>query len=140
MSISPILDASSAVIVHTLTASFALILGPFVFTPKRRGKLHKTLGYFWITSLFVAACSSFLIHEIRLAGPFSPIHILIPVTLLGLWIGVTAARKADFKAHRSTMLQLFVLALLLPGLFTLLPGRAMHDVVFGTDLGHNATQ
>lgn len=132
MSISPILDASSAVIVHTLTASFALILGPFVFTPKRRGKLHKTLGYFWITSLFVAACSSFLIHEIRLAGPFSPIHILSVITLIGLARGFLYIRHGNVKGHERTMLSLYWLGAMAAGIFTLLPGRIMNDVLFPT--------
>ena len=130
MSVNPILDASNAIIVHTLTASFALILGPFVFTPKRRGKLHKTLGYVWITSLFVAACSSFFIHEIRLAGPFSPIHILSVITLIGLARGLLYIRQGNVQAHQRTMLSLYWLGVLAAGIFTMLPGRIMNDVLF----------
>jgi uncharacterized membrane protein len=130
MSVNPILDASNAIIVHTLTASFALILGPFVFTPKRRGKLHKTLGYCWITSLCVAACSSFFVHEIRLAGPFSPIHILSVVTLIGLARGLLYIRQGNVKAHQRTMLSLYWLGVLAAGIFTMLPGRIMNDVLF----------
>ena len=130
MSVNPILDASNAIIAHTLTASFALILGPFVFTPKRRGKLHKTLGYVWITSLFVAACSSFFIHEIRLAGPFSPIHILSVITLIGLARGLLYIRQGNVLAHQRTMLSLYWLGVLAAGIFTMLPGRIMNDVLF----------
>jgi uncharacterized membrane protein len=34
-------------------------------------------------------------------------------------------------AHRNSMIQLYVLALLLTGAFTLVPGRTMHAVIFG---------
>jgi uncharacterized membrane protein len=35
------------------------------------------------------------------------------------------------RAHRSAMLGLFLGALVIAGLFTLVPGRIMHAVVFG---------
>jgi uncharacterized membrane protein len=44
---------------------------------------------------------------------------------------VWRARRHDVTGHRLTMIFTFSGALVIAGLFTLLPGRIMHAVVFG---------
>jgi uncharacterized membrane protein len=80
------------------------------------------------------ATSSFFVHTICMIGGFSPIHILSVLTLASLPVAVLRARRGQIAAHARGMRTLYVLALIVPGLFTLLPGRIMHDVVFGTSL------
>jgi len=46
-------------------------------------------------------------------------------------LAVWAARRHQVAAHRRAMIMLFAGALVIAGLFTLLPGRVMHKVVFG---------
>jgi uncharacterized membrane protein len=77
------------------------------------------------------AASSFWIHEVRLLGPWSPIHLLSIFTLIMLPIAVWRARRHRVADHRRIMAMTFVGALVIAGLFTLLPGRIMHAVVFG---------
>ncbi len=80
--------------------------------------------------MLVISASSFLIHGIRLWGPWSPIHLLsvfAPVMVVAV-----AARAHRVRAHKITMISIYVGALLLAGLFTLLPGRLMHEVLFGS--------
>ena len=48
------------------------------------------------------------------------------------WVGVVAARRHRLRAHKITMISIYAGALILAGLFTLLPGRLMHDVLFGS--------
>ena len=81
---------------------------------------------------FAVAISSFWIHEIRLVGPLSPIHLLSIFALIMLVLarrgtpaGTTSAR------HRKPMISIFFGALVVAGLFTFVPGRIMHAVVFG---------
>lgn len=76
--------------------------------------------------------SSFGIHEVRLIGPFSPIHLLSVFTLVMLVRAIQQARAGQIRAHARSMRLTFYLALVGAGLFTLLPGRVMHEVVFGT--------
>ena len=64
-------------------------------------------------------------------GPWSPIHLLSVFTPLLLIVGVLAARGHRTRAHKITLISIFTGALLLAGLFTLVPGRIMHSVVFG---------
>ncbi len=79
----------------------------------------------------VVAASSFWIHEIRLLGPWSPIHLLSIFTLIVLPIAVWRARRHRIADNRRIMTMIFVGALVIAGLFTFLPGRIMHAVVFG---------
>lgn len=80
--------------------------------------------------LFVAA-SGFWIHEIRMLGPFSLIHLLSVLVLITVPLAVWHAHNHCVKRHRSAMISLYFYALIGAGVFTLLPGRVMHEVVFG---------
>jgi uncharacterized membrane protein len=44
---------------------------------------------------------------------------------------VLAARRHDVRTHQVTMISIFAGALVVAGLFTLVPGRIMHDVLLG---------
>jgi uncharacterized membrane protein len=46
-------------------------------------------------------------------------------------VGVLQARRHRVKQHRSTMIWIFLGGLVIAGIFTLVPGRIMHGVVFG---------
>jgi uncharacterized membrane protein len=77
------------------------------------------------------AASSFWIHQIRLVGLWSPIHLLSISTLVTVPLGVWRAHRHQVADHRLIMTLVFSGALVIAGLFTLLPGRIMHAVVFG---------
>jgi uncharacterized membrane protein len=92
---------------------------------------HRTLGWVWVVLMLVISTSSFLIHGIRMWGAWSPIHILSVFTPVMLVFGVLAARGHRVRAHKITMISIFAGALMLAGLFTLVPGRLMHSALFG---------
>ena len=77
------------------------------------------------------AISGLFIHETRMVGLFSPIHLLSLLTLAGLWVAILRARSGNIAGHRRVMMLLFWLALVLTGLFTFWPGRVMHQLLFG---------
>src|SRR4051794_36309483 len=93
---------------------------------------HWTLGWVWVVLMLVISGSSFLIHGIRMWGPWSPIHLLSVFTPIMLVIAVLAARAHRVRAHKITMMSLFAGALVPRGVFTLVPGRIMHTVLFGS--------
>jgi uncharacterized membrane protein len=64
-------------------------------------------------------------------GPWSPIHLLAIFTLAMLPIAVWRAHRHEVARHRRAILGLFLGALVIAGLFTFLPGRIMHAVLFG---------
>ena len=131
MSLTPLLNAAPEVQVHAFAAMTAFVLGVVQLGAPKGTLPHRTLGWVWVVLLLVISASSFLIHGIRMWGPWSPIHILSVLTPIMLIVGVLAARGHHVRTHRITMISIFAGALVLAGLFTLVPGRIMHSVVFG---------
>ena len=131
MSLAPMLDAAPAIPVHAFAAMAAFALGIVQFAAPKGTLPHRTVGWIWVGLMAVVAASSFWIHEIRLLGPWSPIHLLSIFTLIMLPIAVWRARRHRVADHRRIMTMTFLGALVIAGLFTLLPGRIMHAVVFG---------
>lgn len=131
MSLAPLLNASPAIQLHAFAALAAFVLGVVQLTAPKGTLPHRTLGWVWVALMAMVAGSSFFIHEIRLWGPWSPIHILSIFSLVMLALGVRYARRHRVRGHRVTMVSVFAGALTVAGLFTFVPGRIMHAVLFG---------
>jgi uncharacterized membrane protein len=131
MSLAPLLNAAPAIPLHAFAAMGAFVLGVVQFAAPKGTLPHRTIGWIWVGLMAVVALSSFWIHTIRLVGPWSPIHLLSILTLVTLPLAVWRAHRHEVAAHRSAMAMLFAGALVVAGLFTLVPGRIMHQVVFG---------
>jgi uncharacterized membrane protein len=131
MNLAPLLDAQPAIPVHALAAMAAFALGAVQLAAPKGTLPHRTIGWIWVVLMLAVAASSFWIHQIKLWGPWSPIHLLSIFTLIMLPLGVWAAHRHRVSNHRNIMIGLFSGALVIAGLFTLLPGRIMHAVVFG---------
>ena len=131
MTLAPLLDAAPAIPVHAFAAMAAFALGLVQFAAPKGTLPHRTVGWIWVAVMAVVALSSFWIHQIRLVGPFGPIHLLSIFVLVMLPLAVWKAHTHQVGAHRRVMTYLFLGALLIAGVFTLLPGRVMHKVVFG---------
>ncbi|AHY50364.1 DUF2306 domain-containing protein [Bradyrhizobium japonicum] len=131
MSVAPLLEAAPAIPLHAFAAMAAFVLGLVQFAAPKGTLPHRTIGWIWVGLMAVVAASSFWIHQIRLVGPFSPIHLLSIFTLVMLPLAVWRARTHRVADHRRVMIMTFVGALVIAGLFTLMPGRIMHRVIFG---------
>jgi uncharacterized membrane protein len=131
MSLAPLLDAAPAIPLHAFAAMAAFALGIVQFAAPKGTLPHRTLGWIWVALMAAVAISSFWIHTIRLVGPFSPIHLLSIFTLIMLPLAVWRAHQHRVADHKRIMILTFAGALVIAGLFTLVPGRIMHAVVFG---------
>jgi uncharacterized membrane protein len=116
---------------HAFAAMAAFALGIVQFAAPKGTLPHRTIGWIWVVLMATVAASSLWIHEIRLLGPWSPIHLLSIFTLIVLPIAAWRARRHRVADHRRIMTMIFAGALVIAGLFTFLPGRIMHAVVFG---------
>src|SRR5713226_10699763 len=132
MTLSPLLDASPAIVLHATAALAAFALGIVQFAAPKGTIPHRTVGWIFVGLMLAVALSSFWIHQIRLWGPWSPIHLLSIFTLITLPLAVWAAHRHHVAEHRFAMISLFLGALVIAGAFTLVPGRIMHQVVFGS--------
>lgn len=131
MSFAPLFASPGPVVLHAIAALAAFALGLVQIVAPKGTVPHRLLGWLWVAIMAFVALSSFFVHEIRLWGPWSPIHLLSIGTLFGLAAGVYAARRHAVRSHRNAMIGIFVGGLVIAGGFTLLPGRIMHAVVFG---------
>lgn len=131
MNVNILLGTTTAIQIHVVAAISALALGSIQLCSTKGTRWHRGLGLVWVAAMFVVAVSSFFIHQIRLVGPWSPIHLLSLLTLFGLWGALVTLWKRRYRQHGRIMVSLFVFGLIGAGLFTLLPGRLMHAVFFG---------
>jgi uncharacterized membrane protein len=116
---------------HAITALVAVIIGAIQLISAKGTRQHQVLGYLWVSMMMYVSISSFFISEIQLWGAFSPIHLLSAWTVITLCTGIYFARMGKIKAHQLNMQLLYGLALILTGLFTLLPNRVMGQMLFG---------
>ncbi|MEM8837734.1 MAG: DUF2306 domain-containing protein [Pseudomonadota bacterium] len=130
MNIDALTSAPNPIPLHAVLALIAIVMGGLQLALPKGTLVHRSVGYLWVSTMFVVAVSSFFINEFRWVGPFGPIHLLSLVVLWSLWRGWVHAREQNIKAHRGYMVALYWQSLILAGAFTLLPERVMYDVVF----------
>ena len=116
---------------HAIMAMIAIILGGIQLYMKKGGTIHKLLGRIWVGLMLIVATTSFFIHEIKLWGAYSPIHLLSLWTIFILGVGIYYVRVGNIKRHKQTMITLYFFALIVAGFFTLYPGRIMHQILIG---------
>jgi uncharacterized membrane protein len=131
VTLAPLLNASPAIQVHAFSAMGAFVLGVVQLSAPKGTLPHRTVGWIWVTLMLVVSISAFFIHQLRIWGQWSPIHLLAIFTLVMLPVAVWRAHKHKVEAHRRAMLGLFVGALVIAGLFTFVPGRIMYAVIVG---------
>ena len=131
MSLAPLLNASPAIQLHAFAAMSAFVLGVVQLAAPKGTLPHRTIGWLWVTLMTIVSVSAFFIHQIRVWGEWSPIHLLAIFTLAMLPLAVWRAHRHEVTRHRNAMIGIFLGALVIAGLFTFVPGRIMHAVVFG---------
>ena len=131
------MQMSPVIAIHLSAALAATVIGPFALWARRsraeRPRLHRAFGYAWVTLIVLAALSALFIRDFRLpnVGGYTPIHLLVPATFIGLALAFWRLARRDITGHRRAMLVTYVSACLVAGGFTLMPGRYLHGVVAG---------
>ncbi len=124
------------VAVHMTAALLATAIGPVALWARlgrqQRPRLHRAFGYGWVTLMIVAALSAVFIHgasNFSLAG-FSPLHLFIPFVLYNFIRSFIALSRGEIARHRRHMQGVYIGACLIAGLFTLVPGRYLGDLIW----------
>jgi uncharacterized membrane protein len=116
--------------VHVAAALTGLGIGILLMLRPKGNTLHRALGWAWVAAMLTTAVSSFLFAAV-LKGHLDPIHGLSAYVLLGVPMGLAAARRHDIRSHRRGMTNLFMFGLIVAGAFTFIPGRLMWRVFLG---------
>ena len=130
MTLAPLLAASPVIQAHAMAALTLIPMSIAMITLPKGTSLHKAIGRIWVIGMAVVALSNFGIHEIKMIGGYSPIHLLSLFTLAMLIMAIHAAKSGNIKRHKTIMTSLIWGALVGAGAFTMLPGRIMYAVVF----------
>ena len=132
------MQLTPVIAIHMAAAIGAVVLGPVALWTRKgrtqRPKLHRAFGYAWVTLMIVTAVSALFIRDFRLpnlAG-YTPIHLLVPATLLSLFGAFWYLARGDIAGHRSTMQKLYLGACLGAGVFTLLPSRYLGQLLWSS--------
>lgn len=126
----------SPIYIHALFALLAVPLGLYILLTQKGTKKHKLIGRIWSLFLLIVSFTAIFIQAIT-PGQYSLIHLLVPWTIGSLIYSIWSIRKfqntklAKYKkAHKYSMIGVYVGALLVAGLFTLMPGRLFYEILF----------
>lgn len=135
------MQLTPVIAVHLSAALAALVIGPVALWARRSGQarpvLHRAAGYAWVTLMLAVAITAMFIRDYRLpniAG-YTPIHLLVPVTLGSLALAFWHLRHGRVRSHRLTMIALYISTCIVTGALTLLPTRYLGQLVWGQWLG-----
>ena len=123
-------SATPPIPLHAVAALMAMLLGGVQLYLSKGTPLHKLIGRIWIGLMAVVSLSSFFIYELKIWGYYRLIHLLSIWVLISLIGGIYFAKIGKIEWHKWTMTLIYFLALILTGIFTLLPERIMNKVPF----------
>lgn len=131
------MQMTPVIAVHMTAALLAVATGPVALWARRgrtqRPRLHRAFGYAWVTLMLVTTVSAIFIRDFRLpnlAG-YTPIHLLVPVTLVSLFVAFWKLAHGNVAGHAKVMKSLYLGACVVAGAFTLLPDRYLGQLVWG---------
>lgn len=119
---------------HLVTVVPAFMLGTWMMLQRKGTAQHRLLGRIMLVLVFFTAfVTLFMPAQVgpQFLGHFGFIHLLSLNVLCGVVIAWRAARRGDIKTHRANMIGLYVFGFLVAGAFAFMPGRLLHQWLFG---------
>jgi uncharacterized membrane protein len=131
MNIGAILQAPLAIQIHLATVLPAFAIGTWqILVSKKGARLHRGFGFVYLSLMTVTAVAAFFIRGPD--GSMSLIHLFIPLTFFGVFAALWNVRRGDIAGHKRAMLGLYFGGILIAGTLAFMPGRIMHQLVFGS--------
>jgi uncharacterized membrane protein len=131
MRLGPLLQASPAIQVHVAAAVFAIALGAYQFLARKGSIPHRIVGWVWVVLLASICISSFFIPGSIFIGPISVFHALSVYTLWSLYMGAKAARQHKVDDHKSYMIWIYGLSIVLSAVIAVgSSGGVLYEVFF----------
>ena len=115
--------------IHLAAIVPAVAIGVAQLFMTKGTRLHKAMGWIWVSAMLVAVISSFWIMEIRKGAGWSVVHLLSAWTLISLGLAIWYIRRGNVRAHKGYMIGT-MMGLAGAGLGALAPGRFLAKLVF----------
>ena len=119
---------------HLATVLPAFALGAFQLLMRKGTDSHKRLGKIYMVLMLATGLITLMMPaEVgpRILNHFGFIHIFSFLALVNVPIAYIAARRGYIRAHRASMLSLYLGGILIVGAFAFSPGRMLHAWLFG---------
>jgi uncharacterized membrane protein len=120
---------------HLATVVPAFFLGTYILLNQKGTPAHRTLGkLFMILMVSTAFISLFMSNGggTRILGHFGFNHLFVLPVAFFIPRAYLAARRGDIKTHMSSVIGVYVGAILIAGAFAIFtPGRLVHGWLFG---------
>jgi uncharacterized membrane protein len=113
---------------HLGAALVALVLGIVNLAGAKGTPRHRAIGWIWIAAMLAVTLPSLGLREIN-PGGFSWIHGLTVITMVTMVGAIWAIKRGRVRAHKRMMLGMMS-GLTIAGIFTLLPGRFLGNLLF----------
>ena len=117
---------------HLTTILPAFVLGTISFVLKKGTNTHKIIGrLYMLLMLFTAIVTLLMPAHVgpQLLNHFGWIHLFSLLTIYTVPTAYFAIKKGNINKHK--MIGLYIGAILIAGVFTFMPGRYMHSLLFG---------
>jgi len=119
---------------HLVTVLPCVLIGGVLLSIKKGTSIHRSFGKIYMVLMLITAfITLFMPAEVgpQLFNHFGWIHSFSFLTLYTIPTAYTAIRKGRVKKHQRKMIVLYFGAIIIAGGFTLVPGRYLHQVLFG---------
>jgi uncharacterized membrane protein len=111
---------------HVLAALFVLAIGPLQILRRRRDRIHRTIGYLWVSAMYYVCFSSFGIVS---DGHFSWLHGLSAFTIVTVTLGLVGAIRGNIAAHLGNMIGSYIGIAVAFVFAVTVPGRAIPELL-----------
>jgi uncharacterized membrane protein len=115
--------------IHLAAVVPAVAIGVAQLFMTKGTRLHKVMGWAWVSAMLVAVIASFWIMEIRKGAGLSVIHLLSAWTLVSISLAIWYIRRGNVRAHKGFMVGTLA-GLAGAGLGALAPGRFLAKFLF----------
>ena len=119
---------------HLATVLPAFVIGAFQLLRRKGTHVHKILGRVYMLLMLATGLITLAMPAAvgpRVLNHFGFIHIFSVLAVCGVPFSYFAARRGWIRAHRFSMLSLYVGGILTAGAFAFSPGRMLHTWLFG---------
>ena len=122
------------VYVHLATIIPAFMIRTYLLARRKGTPMHRMLGRIYMLLMLSTAVITLLMPALvgpRFLNHFGFIHLLSVLVVVTVPVAWLAIRNGQRITHQISMISLYVGGLLIAGSFTLMPGRLMHQWLFG---------
>lgn len=119
---------------HLATVVPCVVLGLVAFGIKKGTTRHRIIGGTYMVLMLATSLVTLCMPAIvgpRWMNHFGVIHTFSVLTLVSVPYAYWSIRRGNVVAHQSSMIGVYIGAIVIAGGFTLMPGRYLHAVFFG---------